>query len=67
MIDGAATQVFLAAQTGQGQARVSVLRDRGLPRRVEMLDASDKPMMTMDYRDYDAPITIQLPQCGQKS
>jgi len=24
-------------------------------------------MMTMDYRDYDALITIQLPQRGQKS
>jgi len=74
VIDGAATQVFLAVQTGHGQgpsfsgkARVSVLKEKGLPRRVEMLDASDKPMMTMDYRDYDAPITIQLPQCGQKS
>ena len=69
-----ATQVFLAVQTGQGQgpsfssnARVYVLKERGLPRRVEMLDASDQPTMTMDYRDCDAPITIQLPQCGQKS
>ena len=74
MIDGAATQVFLAVQTDQGQgpsfsgkARVYVLKDSGLPRRMEMLDGSDKPTMTMDYRDYDAPITIQLPQCGQKS
>jgi hypothetical protein len=72
-IDGAATQVFLSTQTGQGQGRsfgnkmrVYVLKDSGLPRRIEMLDA-DKPTMTMDYRDYDTPITIQLPQCGQKS
>ncbi len=73
MIDGAAAQVFLATQTGQrpgpsvdNRMRVSVLKDGGLPRRMEMLDASGKPTMTIDYRDYDAPITIQLPQCGQK-
>lgn len=73
-IDGAAAQVYLAAQTGRGQGqsmggkmRVYVLKDRGLPRRLEMLDASDKPTMIVDFRDYDAPITIQLPPCGQKT
>lgn len=71
-IAGAATQVFLAAQTGQGPSfahkmRVYVLKDGGLPRRIEMLDTSDKPTMTMEYRDYDAPITIQQPPCGQKT
>ncbi len=72
-IDGAATQVFLATQTGQGQGpsfvnkmRVYVLKDGGLPRRIEMLDTSDKPTMTMDYRDYDAPITIQQPRAAKK-
>lgn len=74
IIDGAGTQVFLATQPGQGQGpsfgnrtRIYVLKDGGLPRRIEMLDGSDKPAMTADYRDYDAPITIQLPQCGQKT
>ena len=73
-IDGAATQVFLATQPGQRQGpslgnklRIYVLKDGGLPRRMEMLDASDKPAMIADYRDYDAPITIQLPPCGQKT
>jgi hypothetical protein len=32
-----------------------------------MLDASGKPTMTTDYSDYTAPITIPLPQCGQKT
>ena len=73
-IDGVPTQVFLATQPGRGQGaslgnktRIYVLKDGGLPRRVEMLDASDKPAMIADYRDYDAPITIQLPPCGQKT
>lgn len=73
-IDGAATQVFLATQPGQGQARsfgnkmrIYVLKDAGLPRRIEMLDGSGEPAMTADYRDYDAPIAIQLPPCGQKT
>jgi outer membrane lipoprotein-sorting protein len=73
-VDGAATQVFLATQPGQRQGpspgnktRIYVLKDGGLPRRIEVLDASDKPTMIADYRDYDAPIAIQLPQCGQKT
>jgi len=73
-IDGAPVQVYLAMPAGQGQGpsmvgkmRVYVLNDRGLPRRMEVLDAADKPTMTADYRDYDAPITIQLPPCGQKT
>ena len=73
-IDGAAALVYLGEPTGRGQGpsmggkmRFYVLKDRGLPRRMEMLDASDKPTMTVDFRDYDAPITIQLPPCGQKT
>jgi len=72
-VDGTAAQVFLATQPGQGQGRpfgkmrVYVLKDGGLPRRLEMLDASDKLAMIADYRDYDAPIAIQLPACGQKT
>jgi hypothetical protein len=71
-IDGAATLVFLSTRATGGQGagtttRVYVLKDRGLPRRIEMLDASGKPTMTTDYSDYNAPITIPLPQCGQKT
>ena len=48
-IDGAAALVYLGEPTGRGQGpsmggkmRFYVLKDRGLPRRMEMLDASDK-------------------------
>jgi hypothetical protein len=71
-IDGAAAEVFLATQASQQQGssfavkmRVYVLKESGLPRRVEMLDASGHLTITMDYRDYNALFTIVLPQCGQ--
>jgi hypothetical protein len=71
-IDGATAEVFLATQASQQQGssftikmRVYVLKESGLPRRVEMLDASGHPTITMDYRDYNALFTIVLPQCGQ--
>ncbi len=34
----------------------------GLPRRWEILDGG-KPMLTMDYGDFNAPIQIELPPC----
>ena len=72
-IGGAAAQVFLATLISQVQAsspskmRVYVLKDGGLPRRVEMLDASGHPMMTMDYGGYNGLITIMVPHCGQNA
>jgi hypothetical protein len=73
-IDGAAAAVFLATQTIQAQGssftikmRVSVLKESGLPRRVELLDASNSPGLTLDYGGYNSLITILVPHCGQNA
>jgi hypothetical protein len=73
-IGGAPAAVFLATQTSQVQGssynirmRVYVLKESGLPRRVELLDASNKPTMTMDYGGYNSLITIIVPHCGQNA
>lgn len=34
----------------------------GIPRRMAMVDQG-KPLAAMDYQDFDAPITIELPRC----
>lgn len=69
-IEGARTQGYDVAFTEQRDGRttttrmrVYVLVDRQLTRRMEGLDASGKAQGSMDYYDYDAPITIDLPAC----
>ena len=73
-IDGAAAAVFLATQTTQVQGssynvkmRFYVLKESGLPRRVELLDASNNPAITLDYGGYNSLITIIVPHCGQNA
>jgi hypothetical protein len=69
-VDGVVTRGYEMHILGDGEPpmrkRIYVLRDRGLPKRVEMLDASGRAKLTFDYYDYDAPITIDLPACGQR-
>ncbi len=43
--------------------RFYVLTDRQLPRRIERFDASGSLEGVMDFYDFDAPITIELPPC----
>jgi hypothetical protein len=71
MIDGAKTQEYeytnASAQQGRGfsnKMHVYLLQDGGLPRRIEMLGEKGTPIGTMDYYDYNAPITIEMPKCG---
>lgn len=67
-IDGARTRGYRSTMMFEGkpvQNRIFVLADRGLPRRSEVLDnAGNQVEMTIDYYDFNAPITIDLPKCG---
>ncbi len=69
-IDGARTRGYdmtVAQQSGGRTAtskmRLFVLADRQLPRRMETFDAAGRLQGGMDYYDYDAPFTIDLPAC----
>lgn len=72
VIEGAVTRVYLLEVTAErqtGQAQLYVLVDRGLPRRqvVQMTgNQAGQGRMVSDYYDYDAPIRIELPACGQR-
>lgn len=57
--------------------RIYVIADTGMLRRSEMVDLlpgnvstpadwNKKAELTWDYYDHDAPITIELPACGQR-
>lgn len=66
-IDGAKTHGYQYTTRSDGppvQSRVFVLADRSLPRRTEVLDEGGKVQSTIDYYDYNVPITIDLPKCG---
>jgi len=67
-IDGARARGYRSTMTFEGKpshSRIFVLVDRNLPRRTEVLDdAGSKVEMTIDYYDFNAPITIDLPKCG---
>ncbi len=67
-IEGTRTRGYRSTMTTDGKpnhSRIFVLVDRGLPRRTEVLDdAGSKMEMTIDYYDFNAPITIDLPKCG---
>jgi hypothetical protein len=66
-VEGARAQGYAYTMRTQGQTskqRLFVLADGGLPRRVEVLDAGDQVVGTLDYYDFNAPITIELPKCG---
>jgi len=69
-IEGARTQGYDVTFTEQREGRTTtskmrmyMLADRQVPRRIESFDASGKSQGMMDYYDYDAPITIDLPAC----
>lgn len=67
-VEGARTMVYEIAFPDRGETRKSryhVLVDLGVPRRMEMLDSSGSVLGMMDYYDFDAPITIELPPCEQ--
>lgn len=67
-IDGARTlgyDLTFVEQSGTTKMRMYVLADRQLPRRTASFDASGKLVGGMDYYDFDAPITIELPPCEQ--
>lgn len=70
MIEGAKTQGYqytsASQQQGRGfsnKMRVYLLQDGGLPRRIEMLNDKEANAGTMDYYDFNAPITIDMPKC----
>jgi hypothetical protein len=66
-IAGAKVLAYQYTMRSQGPAvssRIFVLADRRLPRRTEVLDGAGKVQSTIDYYDYNAPITIDLPKCG---
>ncbi len=69
-IEGATTQGYdlTVTEQRQGQSvttkmRIYVLTDRQVLRRFETFDSSGTTQGTLDYYDYDAPITIELPRC----
>lgn len=65
-IAGTKTSGYEYVWVVQGQSvkqRLYVAGD-GLPRRLVVLDGAGKPQTTMDYSDFNAPITIELPRCG---
>ncbi len=72
VIEGAATRVYLLEVTAERQtvqAQVYVLVERGLPRRQVMQMAgghAGQGRLVSDYYDYNAPIQIALPACGQR-
>lgn len=65
-LDGVAMRAYYVVMTIKGRtsrSRQYVAVDTGLPRRAEVLTAGDAVLSVIDYRDFDAPITIDLPAC----
>lgn len=65
-VEGTKTSGYEYTWVTQGQSikqRLYVAGD-GLPRRMVVLDAAGKAQTTMDYYDFNAPITIEAPKCG---
>ncbi|MDQ7843986.1 MAG: hypothetical protein QN141_11480 [Armatimonadota bacterium] len=65
-VEGVRTQGYDYSWTSQGKTvrqRLYVAGD-GLPRRLVVLDDAGKPQMTIDYYDFNAPITIEFARCG---
>ncbi|MDQ7827568.1 MAG: hypothetical protein QN122_01220 [Armatimonadota bacterium] len=66
-VAGVSTQAYEYATSGKGGTttqRLYVGRD-GLPRRLELLGGKGgQPVTTVDYYDFNAPITIPLPACS---
>jgi hypothetical protein len=65
-VAGVSTQAYEYTTSGKGGAtqRLYVGRD-GLPRRLELLGGKGgQPVTTIDYYDFNAPITIPLPACS---
>lgn len=66
-IDGEQTQSYSYTITSGGSAtnfRIYIGVANGLPKRMQVLDARGAVTITIDYFDYDAPITVVLPACG---
>jgi outer membrane lipoprotein-sorting protein len=63
-IDGTVTRSYTYTYPGQGYTiKLYVAIAEGLPKRVEVVDSSGAVESTLDYYDYGAPITIDLPAC----
>ena len=66
-VDGMQTQSYAYSHTAGGttaQYRMFVGVTNGLPKRLQGLDGKGGVTSTIDYYDYDAPITITLPACA---
>ena len=66
-IEGTRTQGYQYTQVVQGRPvtqRLHMLVETGLPRRLEVMDSSGNITAVVDYYDFNAPITIELPRCG---
>jgi len=65
-IEGVRAQGYDYSWTSQGQTvrqRLYVAGD-GMPRRLVVLDSAGKVQVTMDYYDFNAPVTIEFAKCG---
>jgi hypothetical protein len=68
-LEGARTQGYEVVYTPSANAkpttiRVFVVQNGGLLRRIEVLDKDEKVAVTVDYYDFNAAITIELPKCS---
>jgi len=67
-LEGARTQSYEVVYTPSANAkpvtiRVFVLQNSGVLRRIGVLDKEEKVTVTIDYYDFNASITIELPAC----
>lgn len=65
-IDGVQTQSYTYSTNENGKIsnqKLFVALTNGLPKRIQQLDGKGAVQWTMDYFDYNAPITITLPPC----
>ena len=66
-IEGTRTQGYQYTQVVEGRPvtqRLHVLVETSLPRRLEVMDSGGNITAVVDYYDFNAPITIELPRCG---
>lgn len=65
-VDGVQTQSYTYSTNENGKKsniKLFVALTNGLPKRIQMLNEKGAVEQTLDYFDYNAPITITLPPC----